>query len=114
VESTLSSNIARRWIERANECGYQTILIYYYLSSALLAVRRVAKRVLRGGHFVDRETIFRRYKESLRQLSKFYLSAVEVFMIFDNSKSSRLIASKSHAIIDVTDEKLYHKLSKGT
>jgi len=49
-ESTLAAQTPRRLIQRAKATGYRIILLYFWLSSPELALKRVAERVDAGGH----------------------------------------------------------------
>lgn len=111
VESTLSSNVARRWVTAAKDRGFRVVVLYYYLRTPGLAVQRVAKRVKRGGHDISKEIILRRYKESLKQLREFYVVETDDLIIFDNSsKKPNLIASKKDAILNIAHEKDYQRI----
>ena len=52
----------------------------------LYKIKRVKKRVLSGGHNVPQETIIRRYKTGVDNMSRIYLSICDYWMIFDNSE----------------------------
>jgi predicted ABC-type ATPase len=51
--------------------GYTTNLIYLTLESTEQSTLRVNKRVLDGGHFVDRKNILLNYNEGLQYLERF-------------------------------------------
>ena len=53
LESTLSSRSLAPWIAKLQADNYVFHLIYLWLSSADLAVQRVAERVRQGGHEVQ-------------------------------------------------------------
>lgn len=71
LESTLSSRSLAPWIVRLKARNYVFHLIYLWLSSADLAVQRVAERVRQGGHDVPAATVRRRYSRSLGNFSVF-------------------------------------------
>jgi predicted ABC-type ATPase len=113
VESTLSSNIALKWLHRAHKLGYADVLIYCYLPSVKTAIQRVADRVRRGGHGIPKSTIIRRYRESLRQLLESYLHISTEVLIIDNSSAEQfLIARKKNAILSVYDGSFLKKISR--
>jgi predicted ABC-type ATPase len=65
VETTLSSGLYARRIEKWAEIGYHTTLHFIELPSADYAVERVAARVEAGGHFVPEVDIRRRFDRGL-------------------------------------------------
>lgn len=86
-ESTLTSKFDFAVAEKARKAGFKTSLIYVGLQSADLAVLRVQKRFMAGGHSVPESDIRRRYDRSIANLAK----AIALFndvIIYDNSTSS--------------------------
>lgn len=93
VETTLSTKIHAKTIEKAKEFGYKITLIFFWLDSVDLAIERVKSRVTEGGHNVPQSTITRRYFSGLKNLFDLYIPICDYWMIFDNSKMySELIA----------------------
>ena len=60
-------------------------------------MKRVAERVIQGGHNVPEEIIRRRYYAGLRNLVKFYLPLADSALLLDNSlgEMQRIIAEKN-------------------
>ena len=83
-ESTFASHSATRMLKEFAEVGWTTHLNFIYLESAELAIERVAVRVQSGGHFVEEETVRRRYIKGLKQL-KAVLAKIDRWAIYDNS-----------------------------
>ncbi len=67
------------------------------MDSPYLAKKRVAQRVLDGGHGVSDKDIDRRYYESIRNL-KFVLPLCDRVELYDNSESLRQIAIFHHGV----------------
>ena len=67
-ETTLSTRSFKGTIERAKAKGYSITLIYFWLESTELAIKRVETRVEEGGHNIPTDTIVRRYYGGLRNL----------------------------------------------
>ena len=88
-ESTLSGRSWIRWISRWRTAGYWVEIVYLGLSSAELAVRRVAFRVEQGGHGVAEEVIRRRYSKSLQNFHGIYKSLVDSWFFYNNDDDSR-------------------------
>ena len=57
--------------DRFKQYGYTTNMIYLTLESVEQSTVRVNKRVLDGGHFVDRKNILLNYNEGLQYLERF-------------------------------------------
>lgn len=94
VETTLAANMYVQLIDRAHLAGYSVSLVFVYLHSPELAIRRVERRVASGGHAIPIEVIRRRYEAGLRQLFDTYIPRVEEWTLIDNSAGQmELIAS---------------------
>ena len=65
VETTLSGTYIQKLVKRAKQKRYNVKIIYIFLDSSDLCVRRVKIRVLKGGHDVPEIDIRRRFKRSL-------------------------------------------------
>lgn len=85
LESTLSSRSLAPWIARLKADTYVFHLIYLWLSSADLAVQRVAERVRQGGHDVPEPTVRRRYSRSLSNFFNIYRPIADSWLMLDNS-----------------------------
>jgi predicted ABC-type ATPase len=84
-ESTLAARTYAKFIQECRAKGYIINLIYFWLHSPELAIERVAKRVVSGGHSIPEEVIRRRYDRSIKNLIKLYISLCDDWMVFDNS-----------------------------
>jgi predicted ABC-type ATPase len=72
VETTLASRSLAPRISRLRTLGYRFRLIFLYLPDVEMAVKRVAGRVLLGGHGIPEETIRRRYRAGIRNFFELY------------------------------------------
>ena len=88
-ETTLASRSYGRWIEELREQGYNFQLIFLWLRSPELAIRRVRERVLAGGHDVPDAVIVRRYARGLRNFRAIYQPLADVWSVYDNSDSPK-------------------------
>lgn len=84
-ETTLPTRSYVQTIRRAKEAGYTITLFFVYLSSAEMAVDRVAKRVSMGGHNIPTDVVHRRYERALTNLFTLYLPICDSFLIINNS-----------------------------
>lgn len=96
-ETTLAGLGHARWLRTLRAQGYRIHLVFLALSSADIAVARVAERVRRGGHSVPEGVVRRRFESGLRNLLAEYVNVVDTWQIYDNSGSAgpRLIASRA-------------------
>lgn len=87
-ESTLASRSFAPWLTGLTERGYEVVLLYIWLQSPGLAVRRVRARARRGGHSVPEDVIRRRYMRSAANLIGLYLPIADragLWRVYDNS-----------------------------
>lgn len=73
IETTLSTRSYKSLVERAKRLDYNVTLLYFWLSSPLVAIERVAIRVAKGGHYIPDETVERRYYRGLKNLFDIYI-----------------------------------------
>lgn len=101
-ETTLSTRSFVNTIDRAKSNGYSITLIFFWIESTELAIKRVQTRVKEGGHNIPNDTIVRRYYGGLKNLFSLYQNICDLIMIYDNSKSNpELIFEKSIGNSDV-------------
>ena len=70
-ETTLATRSYVSLIKKAQQAGYEVTLLYIWLSSPAMALRRVAKRVSKGGHNIPPDVIERRYFRGIKNLFGF-------------------------------------------
>jgi predicted ABC-type ATPase len=75
--------------------GYQFHLLFFWLPSAEMAIARVRRRVIEGGHHVPEDVIRRRYEAGLKNFFRLYRPLAASWRFYDNSVhgNRRLIAS---------------------
>jgi predicted ABC-type ATPase len=61
-ESTLAGLGMRDVLTRCRNAGYQTNVVYLWLSSPELALARVRQRVAAGGHHIPERDVRRRWR----------------------------------------------------
>jgi predicted ABC-type ATPase len=87
-ETTLATRSYAVWIEKLRREGYNFQLIFLWLRSPDLAVRRVQERVLTGGHDVQELVVIRRFARGLKNFQEIYRPLADVWSVYDNSVSS--------------------------
>ncbi len=85
-ETTLASRSYVGWLRQLVGSGYRVHLTFLWLSSAELAVKRVAQRARLGGHSVPEATIRRRYKAGLRNFFSLYRPLSTAWLVYNNSQ----------------------------
>lgn len=89
IETTLATRSYVNLVKRAQEQGYSIRLLFFWLSTPELAVKRVAERVSKGGHDIPQDIIRRRYVAGINNLFKLFMPIVNYWAIFDNSETPR-------------------------
>lgn len=87
-ETTLATLSYAGWIEKLRRQGYNFQLIFLFLQTPTLAVRRVRERVKSGGHDVPETVVIRRYARGLDNFHLIYQPLADVWSVYDNSSSS--------------------------
>ncbi|MBQ8098041.1 MAG: zeta toxin family protein [Bacteroidaceae bacterium] len=102
LETTLSTRSYLSLIKRAHKAGYQVELLYFWLSSPEVAIRRVKQRVAEGGHNIPEDVIRRRYDAGIRNLINIYSGEVDRWFIIDNNTGqSAVIAEMNGGITKI-------------
>ncbi len=115
-ESTLASRSFAPRIGDLIREGYLFHLMFLWLPSADMAVARVTERVRMGGHYVDEETIRRRYNRGLRNFFELYRPMAATWRMYDNSSTGkpRLVAIGKHgAATRIFDSQTWSRISRG-
>ena len=85
LESTLSGMTYVERMHRMKELGYSVEIIFLRLSSAELAIKRVAHRVKQGGHHVPAADVRRRFDRGWRNFELHYRPLADVWAVYENS-----------------------------
>jgi predicted ABC-type ATPase len=114
-ETTLASRTFASWIKTLTPTGYEFRLVFIWLPSADMAVERVRRRVLEGGHHVPEDVIRRRYEAGLRNFFRIYRPLAASWRFYDNSNPGgrRLVASGDlHQAAMVFDSDLWNNVNR--
>lgn len=84
-ETTLSGVAYLRHIREWQQVGYHVSLFFLGLSSAEVAIARVAERVQQGGHNIPEPVIRRRFAAGKANFERHYRAAVDAWALYDNS-----------------------------
>ncbi len=107
-ETTLSTKSYRGLVKKAKETGYQITLLFFWLRTEELAVKRVETRVKEGGHNIPEPVIRRRYRNGLRNFFQIFEFIMDEWIFIDNSgEPYEIIAQK-----DTPNNKIIHNSDK--
>lgn len=112
IETTLSTKSYQRLVERAHDRGFSVVLLFFWLPTPDMAVRRVAQRVSEGGHTIPHDVILRRYQAGIDNLFNIYLDIVDSWMIVENQHNPRILIAEggAHGDTRIYNEALFKKL----
>lgn len=94
IETTLATKSYANLVRRAQEKGYAVTLLYFWLNSTELAVKRVARRVSEGGHNIPQDVIYRRYEKGIKNLTNIFIPIVDSWIVIDNSIEPREVLAE--------------------
>ena len=111
LETTLSGKTYRRLFADARRAGYAIQLDFLMLPTVEHSLRRVARRVLSGGHNVQDADVRRRFAVSLSNLFTVYRPVLDYWRLHAASVGRpRLIAHGSTTVLTVEDKPAFAKV----
>jgi predicted ABC-type ATPase len=111
IETTLATRSLIKMVRTAQDQGYFVTVVYLWLRSPEIAVRRVAARVEAGGHDVPPEVIRRRYHTGLDYFFNTYAPVCDKWMLVDNSLYQfQRIAEGTRKGMTVRDPELFQQI----
>jgi len=115
VETTLATRSYVKLIEKAQKQGYKVTLLFMWLNSQELALKRVSTRVKEGGHNIKNDVIRRRFRNGLNNLVDIYIPIVDNWMVVNNSgERFNIIAQGDKDELLIKDEKLWKRINSKT
>lgn len=105
-ETVLSSKYKLDILEEAKAEGYFIKCIFVLTIDPLINVARVATRVAFGGHDVERETIIRRYYNSLKNIKRL-MELCDILHVYDNTIEPIRIIRKHKEDISIFPNELW-------
>ena len=94
-ETTLAGRRYARLIPRWQAAGYRVVLVFLWLPTVDMAIRRVATRVRQGGHAVPADIIRRRFNAGWHNFRNLYAAIVDTWYVYDNSDRSPVLLEES-------------------
>ena len=86
IETTLATRSLLNTVRAAQAEGYYMTVLYFWLNSPDLAVKRVKARVAAGGHNIPEETVRRRYRVGINYFFNDYAPICDRWILADNSQ----------------------------
>ncbi len=83
-ESTLSSRTFAPWLKKRKAEGYSVSIFFICLPSPEAHILRVAQRVEAGGHYVDDDTVRRRYGRAISNFRDLYRPLADFWTVIHN------------------------------
>jgi predicted ABC-type ATPase len=113
-ETTMASRSFLPFLKQCKSNDYTVHLLFLWLHSPELALKRVASRVLNGGHYVPDEFVQRRYKSGLDNFFKLYIPVANTWLLYDNSSMNpELIAQKAtNQSFEIFDKKIWETIQE--
>lgn len=114
-ETTLASRSFAPWIAKLKrERGYRFHLFFLWLPEPEDSVRRVARRVERGGHHIPTDVIHRRHPRGLVNLRELYSPIADSWRLYENSSEARLLEKGGEeAVMGISDKEVLTNLHEG-
>ena len=111
IETTLSTRSYVKFVEEAQQKGYRVTLLFFWLNSEDLAVKRVQGRVKEGGHDIPEKVIRRRYETGLFNFFKLYITQVHNWLFINNSgEFYEVVAQGDQQREEVLNKEIWMKL----
>lgn len=111
IETTLATRTLTRILEQARKQGYRITIIYLWLESPELAIKRIRNRVQAGGHNITDDTVQRRYRTGLQYFFDTYKEMADRWVLGDNTQTPfSVIAEGSREVTIIRNKKKYEQI----
>lgn len=112
IETTLATKSYVIFIKKAQKLGYFVTLLYFWLSSPELAIKRVEDRVKSGGHNVPSDVIRRRYTAGSTNLFSLYTPISDYWLVVNNSENpfSLIAEGKKDDYVEIYNEEILNQI----
>jgi predicted ABC-type ATPase len=111
-ETTLATRSYVSLIKKAQKMGYKVHLLFLWLNSEELAIKRVKQRVKNGGHNIPVDVIRRRYKSGISNLKKLYIPIADTWVVYNNTHGTPapIVYGNKKGEIVISDNLLYKRI----
>ncbi len=105
IETTLATRSLTGIIQQARELGYSITIIYLWLESPDLAIKRIRSRVQSGGHNISDETVLRRYSTGLQYFFDTYMHLADRWVLADNTQTPFSVVAEGSKDMEIIRNK---------
>lgn len=110
IETTLTTKSYLNTIKLAQRMHYKVNLLFFWLNYLNLAVKRVEKRVIEGGHHIPEDVVTRGYLKGIENLKSF-IDLVDNWIVLNNSEDPfQFIAKGNKNEIVIFEKEIFEKL----
>ena len=111
IETTLATRSLLNIIKEAKGLGYSVTLLYFWINTPELAIKRVQARVQAGGHNIPEDTVRRRYVMGLKYFFEIYAPISDRWVLADNSKTPFIVVAEGNKEETfIRDEERYNSI----
>lgn len=108
IESTLAGGSLARSVAAAKAMGYEVTIVFVFLDSVALCLRRIAERVAQGGHDVPEDDVRRRFGRVFPVFWQRYRPLADRCMVvFNGGESFSVVAQAEGASWSVFDNDMW-------
>ena len=107
METTLSGRTYRLLLKQAKDAGFATHLDFLVLPSVEDSIRRVANRVIQGGHNVPEADLRRRFRLGLQNLFSLYRPFCDTWNVYLNADDATLVAHGTPGTLEIDHHTLF-------
>lgn len=114
IETTLTTLSYKNLLINARDNNYKIILLFIWLRNSKLAIKRVDERMKKGGHFVEKNIIERRYKKGILNFFNIFAPLSDEWYIFDNSGLTPILVANGgiNLEVEISNKNIYSELIK--
>lgn len=105
IETTLATRSLTGIIHQARDLGYSITIIYLWLESPDLAIKRIRNRVQSGGHNISDETVLRRYITGLQYFFDTYMHLADRWVLADNTQTPFSVVAEGSKDMEIIRNK---------
>ncbi len=111
-ETTMSGKWLRSFLRQAKDKQCKIVCFYIFVYPVEILKYRIEERVKKGGHFVDFETVKRRYIKSIRNFWLLYKKLCDKWEIKSNIENFRRVAKGTKDLYKIEDEVIFRQFLK--
>jgi predicted ABC-type ATPase len=111
-ETTLATRSYARLVRDLKGRGYRFHVMFLWLRSPELALERVRRRALSGGHDVPEEVVRRRYRRGAHNFFDSYQPLADSWVVYDNSVSGKAVkvaVGEGVSVAELLEESLWQE-----